>query len=184
MMNWPVRIVSVEGHERLDVHLRHLLLDMADRLPDAVTYAPGKPSFFVNKWRSSNELFRFPDPVIGKLVGLIESQATRWNWPTNTTHAPLSITSMWAIVAQKGMYGRPHRHQGAVSGVYYVDEGDDVGAMSGAFVALTSHPPAERLISPRAGRLMMFRSDMYHGVLRYNGTRPRIAISFNLTARP
>ena len=147
-----------------------------------MTYAPGKPSFFVNKWRSRNDLFTRPDPVIGDLVSCIEHHANRWEWPANPAGKHLAVTSMWAIVAQHGMHGRKHRHLGVVSGAYYVDEGDDAGPMSGAFVAIEEDPFAERIFPPQAGALMLFRSDMEHAVTQYQGTRPRIVISFNLTA--
>jgi hypothetical protein len=180
-MIWPVHRGLAEERERWNAHLRPLLLDMADRLPDAVSYAPGMPSFFVNKWRSDNTLHRHPDPVISELVAFIETHANRYDWPGNPAGAPLKVTAMWAIVAWNGMFGRRHRHIGVVSGAYYVDEGDHAAAPSGAFVAIEEEPYKERLIRPRSGAIMMFRSDMWHAVARYDGTRPRIVISFNLT---
>lgn len=180
-MTWPIHRGLVQGHERWDEYLRPLLLDMAQRLPDAMTYAPGRRSFFVNKWRSTNDLFTYPDPVIGELVAFIEDFANRWEWPANPGGDRLVVTSMWAIVAQNGMHGRRHRHQGVVSGAYYVDEGDEAGPLSGAFIAIEEEPFVERIIPPQAGVLMMFRSDMWHAVTRYEGRRPRIVISFNLS---
>ncbi len=86
---------------------------------------------------------------------------------------------MWAIVGHAGMWGRVHAHSGTVSGVYYVDAGD--GGAGGEFAIHTRLGGPPHLIRPRTGQLIIFPSALLHGVMRYDGDRPRIAVSFDMT---
>ena len=178
-MTLRLRAAIVPDHERLNSRLTALLLDMADRIPDAESYAPGAPSYFDHKWRSTNDLFRSPDPAVAELVAVVEQHANRSPWLEDSNGQQLSVYSMWAIVARNGMSGRAHIHRGAVSGAYYVNAGD-CGGDNGAFVAYTLGGKVGEVVPPQPGLLLLFTSAMPHGVNLYQGARPRIVISFNL----
>ena len=175
-----LRSGMLPGHERLNASLRPMLLEMAARVPDKGTNrARGGESYFVNKWLSDQTLHLLPDPAIQEFVQLVVDNARRVAGPSDR-QPPLRIMTMWAIVSRQGMEGRPHNHRGRVSGAYYVDSGDCDDGGNGAFAIY--HPNGEqfRLITPRTGMMLMFPSNLMHGVTRYEGDRPRIVISFNL----
>ncbi len=167
-------------HERLDMGLRTLLLDMAARVPDVGTNKAAGESYFVNKWLSGRDLHRLPDPEIKTLVAFIETAANRVSWPGVANAARLRVHAMWAIVSRQGMEGKPHQHTGAVSGSYYVDAGACNESGNGAFTVHTAEGKLIRSLPPRTGLMLMFPSNMWHGVSRYESDQPRIVLSFNL----
>lgn len=174
-----LRQYMVPGHERLNVHLRALLLDMAERIPDVGSNAPTGLSHFSNKWLSARELHLLPDPEIKSLASFIAETANGLPWPRR--HATqLEIHSMWAIVSRRGMEGRPHQHSSRVSGAYYVDAGACDGTENGAFAIYSEEKQLAKVVPPKTGMMLLFPSGLWHGVLRYESDRPRIVISFNL----
>lgn len=99
----------------------------------------------------------------------------------------------WAMVLEKGGYVVPHDHVGGHwSGVYYVDSGDaDSGGMlsflspvTGAHNAPGLPPvPTDFTLTPETGMLVLFPAWLKHCVHPYQGARPRVAVSFNLSLR-
>jgi len=170
----------VPDHERLNLRLRPLLLEMAERIPDKVTNGSTGQSYFDNKWLSARDLHLLPDEEMKSLVSRIEIAANHVPWPNQEADRRLKIIAMWAIVSKVGMEGKPHTHAGKVSGAYYVDSGacDDMGI--GAFAVYSSKGRLIRILPPRTGMMLMFPSNLWHGVLRYESEQPRIVLSFNL----
>lgn len=166
-------------HESLNRHLRDLLLERAGLEPDRVTNNPAGTSYFVNKWLSVNTLQR--EPEFAELVARIEAVANEAAWPGVVPGTRLRIYAMWAIVSRQGLEGDRHTHHGVLSGAYYVSPGDG----SGGELEVHAHADAPpECVRPEAGLLLLFPSDLPHGVRRYSGERPRVVISFNLTDRP
>lgn len=176
----PLRVGMLAGHESLNAALRPMLLEMAARIPDKGTNRPnGGESYFVNKWLSDQTLHLLPAPAIRELAVLVADNA-RLVAGLSPGQPPMQIASMWAIVSRQGMEGRPHSHRGRVSGAYYVDAGDCDDRGNGAFTVYGASGEQRRLITPRTGMILMFPSNLLHGVKRYEGERPRIVVSFNL----
>jgi hypothetical protein len=169
----------VPDHERLNIRLRTLLLDMAERIPDIGSNTPTGQSHFTNKWLSARDLHLRPDPEIKSLVSFIEDTTNSLPWPRREA-APLHIHSMWAIVSRHGMEGRPHQHSSRVSGAYYVDAGACDGTENGAFAIYSQDQRLIKVVPPKTGLMLLFPSGLWHGVLRYESDRPRIVLSFNL----
>lgn len=170
----------VPDHERLNVRLRALLLDMAERIPDKGTNSESGQSYFVNKWLSGRRLHQLIDPDMKTLVARIETAANQASWPDHDPARAFKITNMWAIVSKVGMEGKPHMHHGCVSGVYYVDAGSCNDEGNGAFAVYSSKGRLIRTLPPKSGMMLMFPSHLWHGVLRYESEQPRIVVSFNL----
>ncbi|MEO7386193.1 MAG: putative 2OG-Fe(II) oxygenase [Gammaproteobacteria bacterium] len=176
----PSTVISVElpGSGSLNDALRVLLLDLADRVPGRESNNPAGTSYFVHKWLSDRELHRRPEPEIARLVALVEAEANCRASPGLRSRPQLAVYALWALVSRPGLSGVVHRHNGEVSGAYYVDPGDpDVG---GAFTVHGSDGHLERRIQPVAGELLLFPSATLHGVEPYEGERPRIVVSCNL----
>ncbi|WP_240624493.1 2OG-Fe(II) oxygenase family protein [Aurantiacibacter odishensis] len=100
--------------------------------------------------------------------------------------ADWSIT-MWGTILQPGGAVEPHIHApNWLSGVYYPDFADslpnpDEGAFSiGVLPDALGTGLATRTIRPRAGRMILFPSFLWHGTLPFAGNRPRISIAFDL----
>jgi len=172
----------VPDHERLNLRLRALLLEMASRIPDKGSNAASGKSHFTNKWLSTRDLHLLPDPEIKTLLAFAEDEANKLQWPTGQI-TPLRIHAMWAIVSRKGMEGNPHQHGARVSGAYYVDAGASEGSGNGAFAIYSADGQLLGSMPPKAGLMLLFPSGLWHGVLRYESDRPRIVLSFNLVHR-
>lgn len=99
----------------------------------------------------------------------------------------------WAAVLERGGHMLPHDHAGADwSAIWYVDAGDaDPQSDSGLLTFMNTRPavgrvaqllfPGNHTIRPASGLLVIFPAATMHYVQPYQGTRPRICVSCNLT---
>ena len=110
----------------------------------------------------------------------------------------------WANVNRAQDSNRPHGHPGAFwSGVYWVDDGDagddpSVGGMLeladprgilpsmvaphlACAIEACAGDGSGRLVTPRAGTLVLFPAWLIHSVTPYAGQRPRISVAFNFS---
>jgi hypothetical protein len=177
-----IRMSSIAEFEDLNFALSTFLLDRARTVPDVGSNRSDGQSSFDNKWLSDNRLCDLPDPSISRILRIVYDAANASPWPHVASNSPLRIISMWAIISRQGMLGRPHNHKGMVSGAYYVDAGQSEDSTDGAFVVYSAGGDISRIVRPQSGMLLMWPSAMVHGVQRYDSHRPRIVISFNLTA--
>jgi uncharacterized protein (TIGR02466 family) len=99
----------------------------------------------------------------------------------------------WGTVLEAGGYQTAHMHPlGWLSGVYYVEIPDglpaemtatgagalEFGAPPARVSAAASHPL--RRVEPRAGRLVLFPSYLYHRTLPFAGAGRRISLAFDV----
>jgi len=180
----PLIAVRVHEHEKLNVCLRDILMDMSEFIPDRVSNQVNQQSYFDNKWLSQAELHKTEDNNLQKLVKFVEETANQKIPKPEPEPAPvLSIMSMWCIVSKPGLVGERHNHSGRVSGVYYVDAGAS-GAQNGGLLQFyldrQSAQPTH-IIEPESGVLYLFPSMLEHSVSRYDGASPRIVIALNLS---
>ena len=146
--------------------LREAILDRSG----TSSRAPGQgattfPSLNVGGWKSSDDLFSWPRPAIHELRDVLRREY-------------LSGAELvgWAMVNRLGSHHPWHHHGGSVvSGIYYVDPGDESSAATTFEVA-----DGEIEVEPGPGRLVLFPGDLWHHVGAYAGREPRITIAFDV----
>lgn len=98
------------------------------------------------------------------------------------------LTGCWSVQLRREGFHLNHIHpQGWISSAYYVsvpEEINDTASMSGwlKFGEPRFAVPgatAERVVQPRAGRLVLFPSYMWHGTNPIHGPAPRTTIAFD-----
>jgi uncharacterized protein (TIGR02466 family) len=155
----------------------------------------------IGGWHSRTDFLNRP-------VAAVEALTTWLTWGVNhmvnATAGPdrfkgtISLAA-WATICRAGAYHAPHSHpDSAWSGVYYVDAGagDPNRPLSGVLEFIDPRAGVEAVtapgdpygepfrVRPQSGLLVIFPSWLYHWVHPYAGQVPRIAISFNASARP
>ncbi|HWJ06742.1 MAG TPA: tetratricopeptide repeat protein [Steroidobacteraceae bacterium] len=101
---------------------------------------------------------------------------------------PVHMTGCWSVRLRRGGHHVNHVHpEGWISSAYYVQvpaEVADDGLRSGWIkfgepnVPTPGAPPAHH-VQPRAGRLVLFPSYMWHGTLPIHGDEPRVTVAFD-----
>jgi len=152
-------------------------------------------------WHSQTDLALRPEPsfrkltehIVAKVRELVDALAKE----RNQSLPPMRmLVQAWAMVMRSGDYTVPHDHSESHWGtVYYPDAGDadekqhpDSGLLEFIDPRHGGRPmPGLDLCGgsfsarPATGRLFIFPAWLLHYVHAYRGTRPRIAISANLT---
>jgi Flp pilus assembly protein TadD len=150
-----------------------------------------------NGSQTARNLATDPDPAIRAVLrafaGPIEdyrrSIGTQAGHPlTSRNIGPTRFSGAWSVQLRREGYHVNHVHpQGWISSAYYVsvpEEVHDVNTMSGwikfgetRFPVPGAHP--ETFIKPRAGRLVLFPSYMWHGTNPIHGSETRTTIAFD-----
>lgn len=116
------------------------------------------------------------------------AQFQRWN----LEEFSLTIQNCWAIVNHKYSYNNVHNHPNSfLSGVYYVqtpENGGNIFFRDPREAALIYSPPIiewtqwtykKITYTPKAGRMLIFPSWLYHGVEPNMSDEARVCLSFN-----
>lgn len=107
---------------------------------------------------------------------------------TARNQSAASITGAWSVQLRREGYHVNHVHpDGWISSAYYVsvpEEVQDENLMSGWLKFGEPRYPvpglgAEGVVQPRAGRLVLFPSYMWHGTNPIHGSEPRTTIAFD-----
>ncbi len=112
---------------------------------------------------------------------------------TARNHGPTQMSGCWSVQLRREGFHVNHIHpQGWISSAYYVavpDEVNDAGLMSGwlkfgepRFPVPGANPA--HFVQPRAGRLALFPSYMWHGTNPIHGSQPRTTIAFDAVSVP
>lgn len=154
-------------------------------------------------------LFGRPDPAIAALRHAITAAVSRYagELPADADHPflrrrseAIRFAGSWSVLLRSSGRHVNHIHQeGWISSAFYVSlpptvalAGDDDTA---GFLKL-GEPPAElgldlgprRVVKPRAGRLVLFPSYLWHGTIPFHDDAPRLTVAFDAvpasTARP
>lgn len=108
---------------------------------------------------------------------------------TSRNRGGAKLRGCWSVLLRRGGFHVNHIHpQGWISSAYYVavpDEAADMASRPGwlKFGEPNLPPPgigAEHAIQPRAGRLALFPSYMWHGTNPITGDEPRLTIAFDV----
>lgn len=152
---------------------------------------------------------RFRDALFKGGCGVKVRDVPAWNAPAATlihsralalahrtvSRRPVYSDTTWASVYRAGDYCMPHSHlRSNLSIVYMLDpgDGDPADTMAGRLCfadprieACCPHEPGRvtQHIMPNmtAGTMLIFASDYLHNVNPYQGSRPRITLSWNIS---
>jgi tetratricopeptide (TPR) repeat protein len=113
--------------------------------------------------------------------------------PTNSIVSnDLSFSGAWSIWIKSNGFHKNHYHsQGWYSGVYYVTAPHEDELLNNAGnlkigepdLAIPSKHNPELYIKPKAGRLVLFPSFMWHGTVPFTSNDPRVSIAFDVIPR-
>jgi uncharacterized protein (TIGR02466 family) len=155
----------------------------------------------IGGWHSRPDFLHRPIPAVSGLTAWLGWALRRMVDATagaNAFRGTLAV-SAWETICRAGAYHAPHSHpDSAWSGVYYVDPGSESPdlPLSGVLEFLDPRSAVEAVtalgdpygvpfrVRPEPGLLVVFPSWLYHWVHPYQGTAPRVAISFNATLAP
>ena len=153
-------------------------------------------------WHSENDMLKWGGEAAQALLKFVVAaagKATKQVMMGQEMEAFKWQVIMWANVNRSGHYNAAHIHTRSTwSGVYYPDVGepdpdypsngvlvlhnpkggDRIGFLRSPYMPLTYH------IDPEPGLMVLFPSHLVHSVNPYQGSRPRISISFNLMKAP
>lgn len=152
-------VVVDDFHPDLARALRAEILSRASRA------AGSAPSLNIGGWKSGEGFFGWAHPAVEALHAALRD-----------AFGAKPIVG-WAMVNRSGSHHPRHRHDGSlVSGVYYVDPGED--------------PPASTIfeipgrgdvaVVPDVGRLVLFPGSIWHRVPTCDGDAPRVTVAFDV----
>jgi len=198
IFNTPlVRDIWEEGIELNPLLWERILAQEAD--------SPGIVKSNYGGWHSETGQLEFCGDAGERLllrVRALADEATRRFFAQHNKPCPAfdwKITA-WANVSRTGDFNATHTHPGSDwSGTYYIDAGDPAdpergtvlhlldpnGAGRSAFLLVgQSSVPANVVITPRPGLMVLFPSYVPHEVYPHRGNSPRISIAFNVRKDP
>jgi len=175
--------------------------DVTARLVAESVSVPSISRSNVGGWHSKTDLALRPDPGFRALIQYIVArvrETTDGLAKESGQGLPAMRMSVhaWAMVMRNGDYTIPHDHANAHwSTVYYPDAGnaDEAAHPDSGLLALVDPRhgglpiPGLDLLGktftarPCTGRLLVFPGWLLHYVNAYRGTRPRVAVSCNVT---
>lgn len=168
----------------LNAELRALVLQLSQSSRGQTSNMASGRSYFSHKWLSPKDLHQWEHPVLQAACAGLLQQAEAACRELLGVAQPLTVTALWALVSRRGMAGRPHSHQGLISGAYYVDAGaSGAPGCGGLFLTWPGGSATPQPWLPRTDRLLLFSSALAHAVSPYQAERPRITLSFNLDRR-
>ena len=156
------------------------------------TQSPG--NLFLHRYPPLQKL---KSELLKLISGLIKSDAAAalGPWVGARISEGLEVESAWSIRVREQGFHVPHVHsKGWLSCVYYVavpecvlDQGDDavagVLALGRPGVDLPNPWAPDRLVSPKAGQLVVFPSYLWHETYPFKGLGERVVIAFDLIPR-
>lgn len=161
---------------------------------------PGVSASQVGGWHSVPDLAQRPgdpyQPLISAIVQAVGSEFERLVTERGLTPPRYGWrVQAWSAVLDPGGYSRVHDHtRSNWSVAFYVDAGDPGSPLGGALSFVDPRRSAITIpgldldpvildIRPRTGMLVIFPGYLQHTVHPYDGTRPRIVVSANLSVR-
>jgi tetratricopeptide (TPR) repeat protein len=146
----------------------------------------------------TEEMLEEPSYAVGLLAMAINGAVRGYidNLPDDPDHpfianAPARWTlNGWGVILQTQGHQRPHIHpSGWLSGVYYVRVPRGIGSGTHDGCIELGKPPANigcrcshktRHVAPRAGRMLLFPSYVYHHTIPFHDSENRISFAFDV----
>lgn len=124
-------------------------------------------SLNVGGWKSSEDFFAWCDRPVQELRDVV----------AGALGVAASKLVAWAMLNRAGSHHPRHQHRVAmITGVYYVAVGNEDASAPTIF----EYPSGELEVTPRIGRLALFRGETWHRVPIYRGDLPRITVAFDV----
>ena len=100
----------------------------------------------------------------------------------------VEMQSFWANINYKGDINWPHKHQGDIAGVYYIDTHEDCGNLVldcftyNQNCKLSSHLglKEKKIVVPKNDKIVLFDSSCMHFVTKNKSDKTIISMSFNV----
>lgn len=168
----------------VNAQLRTFLLDFSRSNKGVTSNMESGKSYFACKWLSGKDLHLHSNTIVSSAASRIRATVNEKLLVGTGRHRELNFLSFWAMVSREGLKGAPHRHQGNISGAYYVDAGaSGKGGNGGEFIQHDKEGKMLRKLVPRSRSLVLFPSSLIHSVNEYKSEEPRIVLSFNMVFR-
>lgn len=112
---------------------------------------------------------------------------------TSRNRGESELVGCWSVRLGRGGFHVNHVHpEGWISSAYYVETPTEIEHGEGKAGWLKFGEPrfpiagarAEKFVQPKAGRLVLFPSYMWHGTVPIRGDEPRMSIAFDVLPRP
>ena len=150
-----------------------------------------------NGSQTARSMLTDPDPAIRAIIRAFEEPIEAYRSAIGSTRNHLvsrrntgsaQITGAWSVKLRRDGYHVNHFHpEGWISSAYYVSPPAEVNDESRRAGWLKFGEPRfpvpgakpERFVQPRAGRLALFPSYMWHGTTPITGNEPRTTIAFD-----
>jgi len=184
----PVWASKISNHQIINKEILSYILDLQKKDSEGV-----KKSNF-NGWHSHDFNLNEDAPKnFTQAIKLNINQALKdMNWDLEKQE--VKITSMWAIINEKGAFNQRHHHGNSdLSAAYYVTAGKNCGDIvfyDPRPAPVYRHPVAKspnilnasvNSVQPEEGLLVLFPSYLEHSVNPNNSNNKRIVISFNVS---
>ena len=184
----PVWASKIADHQIINKQILSYILDLQKKDSEGV-----KKSNF-NGWHSHDFNLNEDAPKnFTQAIKLNINQALKdMNWDLEKQE--VKITSMWAIINEKGAFNQRHHHGNSdLSAAYYVTAGKNCGDIvfyDPRPAPVYRHPVAKspnilnasvNSVQPEEGLLVLFPSYLEHSVNPNNSNNKRIVISFNVS---
>ncbi len=140
----------------------------------------------LNLWESSFDFLEKQTDINNLKLWLIQESTALINNFNNTNYRTV-ITESWAHVTRCGGYHKPHHHPGSTwAGIFYVDSENNKGGSNNWYLPYymerklgLEFADEHFTVNCSPGNLVLFPSMLLHDADVYQGTQPRIVISFN-----
>ena len=184
----PVWTEQLNNFEVINNELKNYIYKEKEKNPNGVKKSN------VNGWHSegfdlkNENLKKFINEISNKVGGAVRDMG--WDLEAQIVR----ITSMWAIINQKGAFNERHHHgNSSLSAAYYVkaeDNAGDIILFDPRQANVFHHPISKEAnslncqvqsITPKAGTLVLFPSYLEHKVGENLSNEERIVISFNVS---
>ncbi len=184
----PVWASKISNHQIINKEILSYILDLQKKDSEGI-----KKSNF-NGWHSHDFNLNEDAPKnFTQAIKLNINQALKdMNWDLEKQE--VKITSMWAIINEKGAFNQRHHHGNSdLSAAYYVTAGKNCGDIvfyDPRPAPVYRHPVAKspnilnasvNSVQPEEGLLVLFPSYLEHSVNPNNSNNKRIVISFNVS---
>lgn len=177
-----------QGWSSLDDYLNELG-GALDKIHGPLTHPVGQS--LRHGSQTSRELADYPDPAIRALFQAIEAPIRQHIAAIGEGHQDYAIASAWSVRLKDGGFHINHIHpEGWLSSAFYVRTPKTLQGTEGALKLGEPGPPttpalpAERLIKPEPGMLVLFPSYMWHGTVPFSSQEKRLSCAFDIVRRP
>ena len=184
----PIWATKIEGYEKVNDEMLTYILNLQTNDPIGVV----KSNF--KGWHSKDFNMKDVSPInfISSIKNNLNTLISDMNWDLNIQS--VKISSMWAIINEKGAWNQKHQHSNSdISAAYYVTAHEGCGDIvfyDPRPARVYKQPIAKSpnklngtvsSIKPEAGMLVLFPSYLDHSVNPNISNKKRVVISFNLS---